>query len=150
MHAHLFQVCDLMDSSPPGFSSHGIFQVRILSGLPFPSPGNLSDQGLNLGLLHWQADSLLPELQGKPPNNLSQAPIQHQNPLYTIPGTTSLLYLNIPGKQEGHHSSGATGTYLLSVQAVLRIFHCAFTAITTLNEYYRYYHFEHLFLINLC
>ena len=25
----------------PGFSVHGIFQTRILSKLPFPSPGNL-------------------------------------------------------------------------------------------------------------
>ena len=29
------------------------------SGLPFPSPGDLPDPGINLGILHWQADSLL-------------------------------------------------------------------------------------------
>ena len=29
------------------------------SGLPFPSPGDLPDPGINLGLPHWQADSLL-------------------------------------------------------------------------------------------
>ena len=27
--------------SPPGFSVHGIFQARILEGLPFPPPGDL-------------------------------------------------------------------------------------------------------------
>ena len=29
------------------------------SGLPFPSPGDVSDSGLNPCLLHWQTDSLL-------------------------------------------------------------------------------------------
>ena len=32
-------LCDPMDCSPPGSSVHGIFQARVLSGLPFPSPG---------------------------------------------------------------------------------------------------------------
>ena len=39
------------------------------SGLPFPSPGDLPDQGLNpslLCLLHWQAGSLLLVPPGKP------------------------------------------------------------------------------------
>ena len=34
-------VCDPMDNSLPGFSVHGIFQVRILDGLPILSPGDL-------------------------------------------------------------------------------------------------------------
>ena len=38
-------LCDPMDCSPSGSSVHGIFQARILSGLPFPSPGDLSDPG---------------------------------------------------------------------------------------------------------
>ena len=29
---------DAMDCSPPGSSIHGIFQARVLSGLPLPSP----------------------------------------------------------------------------------------------------------------
>ena len=55
---------DLMDCSPPGSSVHGIFQAgkRSLVGYnPFPTPGNLPNQGLNsclLSLLHWQVDSL--------------------------------------------------------------------------------------------
>ena len=32
---------DPMDYSPAGSSLHGIFHTRILSGLPFPPPGNL-------------------------------------------------------------------------------------------------------------
>ena len=30
------------------------------SGLPFPTPGDLPNQGSNLSVLHWQAGSLLP------------------------------------------------------------------------------------------
>ena len=48
-----------MDSSPPGSSAHGIFQAKILSRVPLPSPGD-SIQGSNprlLHLQHWQADS---------------------------------------------------------------------------------------------
>ena len=35
------------------------------SGLPFPSPGDLPDQGLNRCLLHWQADSFITSPSGK-------------------------------------------------------------------------------------
>ena len=35
-----------MDYSPPGSSVHGISQAEILSGLLFPSPGNLPDLGI--------------------------------------------------------------------------------------------------------
>ena len=34
-------LCNSMDCSPPGSSVHGIFQARILSGLPCPPPGDL-------------------------------------------------------------------------------------------------------------
>ena len=35
-----------MDCSPLGSSVHGILQARILSGLPFPSPGDLLHPGM--------------------------------------------------------------------------------------------------------
>ena len=35
-----------MACSPPGSSVHGIFQAEYWSGLPFPSPGNLPDRGM--------------------------------------------------------------------------------------------------------
>ena len=38
---------DLLDCSPPGSTIHGIFQARILSRLPSPSPGDLPDPGIN-------------------------------------------------------------------------------------------------------
>ena len=37
--------CDPMDCSPPGSSVHGILQVRIWSGLPFPPPVDLLNPG---------------------------------------------------------------------------------------------------------
>ena len=39
-------LCDPMDSSPPGSSVHGISQAGIWSGLPFHSPGNFPDPGM--------------------------------------------------------------------------------------------------------
>ena len=38
--------CDPMDYSLPGSSVHGILQARILSELPFPPPGDLSNPGI--------------------------------------------------------------------------------------------------------
>ena len=39
---------DPMDCSLPGSLVHGIFQVRILDGLPFPPPGDLPNSGMEL------------------------------------------------------------------------------------------------------
>jgi len=36
----------------------GFSRQEYWSGLPFPSLGDLPDPGINLHLLHWQADSL--------------------------------------------------------------------------------------------
>ena len=38
--------CDPMDCSLPGSSVHGIFQARILEWLPFSTPGDLPDSGI--------------------------------------------------------------------------------------------------------
>ena len=37
---------DPMDHSPPGSSVHGISRQEYWSGLPFPSPGDLPDSGI--------------------------------------------------------------------------------------------------------
>ena len=39
-------LCDPMDCSPPGSSVHEIFQARILEWVPFPTPGDLPDPGI--------------------------------------------------------------------------------------------------------
>ena len=50
MHAKLLQsclsLCDSMGCILPDSPVHGILQARILSRLPFPSPGDLSDPGI--------------------------------------------------------------------------------------------------------
>ena len=59
---------DPMDCGPPGSSVQGILQVKYLSGLPFPSPGDLPDPGIEPRSLTLQADSLPAEPPGKPKN----------------------------------------------------------------------------------
>ena len=39
-------LCDTLDCSPPGSSVYGILQARILEWVPFPSPGDLPDLGI--------------------------------------------------------------------------------------------------------
>ena len=39
-------LCDPKDCSLPGSSAHAIFQARILEWLPFPSPGDLPNPGM--------------------------------------------------------------------------------------------------------
>ena len=54
---------------PPGFSVHGISQAGIVNRLPFPSPGDLPNLGIELHLLcllHWQVASLPLVPPGKP------------------------------------------------------------------------------------
>ena len=42
-------LCDPMDGSLPGSSVHGILQARVLDGLPFSSPGDLPNPGIEPG-----------------------------------------------------------------------------------------------------
>ena len=55
-----------MDCSLPGSSLHGILQARILERLPFPSPGDLPDPGIEPGSPELQAEALTSEPPGKP------------------------------------------------------------------------------------
>ena len=47
-----------MDCSLPGSSAHGFPRQEYLSGLPFPSPRDLSDPGIAIASPAWQADSV--------------------------------------------------------------------------------------------
>ena len=52
-------LCDPKDYSPPGSSVHGILQTMENGvGLPFPSPEDLSNPGIEPGSPALQADSL--------------------------------------------------------------------------------------------
>ena len=55
-----------LDYSPPGSSAHGISQARILEWLPFPSPGDLPDPGIEPRFPALQENSLPTELPRKP------------------------------------------------------------------------------------
>ena len=65
-------LCIPMDCSPLCSSVHGISQARILSGWPFPSPGNLPDPGIEpRSPTSWE-DSLPSEPLRKPWNEVGQ------------------------------------------------------------------------------
>ena len=55
-----------MDYNLLGSSIHGILQARILGGLPFPSPGDLTNPGIEPRSPELQVDSLPTELWGNP------------------------------------------------------------------------------------
>ena len=55
-----------MDCSPPGSSVHGISQARYWSELPFASPEDLPDPGIEPKSPALQANSLPTELREKP------------------------------------------------------------------------------------
>ena len=62
----------ISDSATPWTVAHqapvsmGFPRQEHWSGLPFPSPGNLPNQGSDLCLLHWQVDSFPLSHQGSP------------------------------------------------------------------------------------
>ena len=55
----------------PGSSVHGASQAKVRSGLPFLTPRDLLDQGIELGSPARQAVSPPSEAPGKPPLNIS-------------------------------------------------------------------------------
>ena len=57
-------LCDSVDCTV-----HGILQARILEWVAFPSPGDLPNPGIEPRSPALQADSLPPELPGKPSNS---------------------------------------------------------------------------------
>ena len=59
-----------MESSFPCSSIHGILQARILVWVPFPSPGNLPNPGIEPGSPTVQAASLSSEPPGKKNTNI--------------------------------------------------------------------------------
>ena len=52
-------LCDPMDCSLPGSSVHGIFQQEYWSGLPFPTPGDVTSPGIK------PASLVFPALAGR-------------------------------------------------------------------------------------
>ena len=59
------QLCPTL-CNPMDYTIHAIFQARILEWMPFPSPGDLPNPGVEPRSPTLQADSLPAEPQGKP------------------------------------------------------------------------------------
>ena len=55
-------LCDPVGCSLPSASVHGILRQEYWCGLPFPSPGDLPDPGIEPVSLALQTDSLLTEV----------------------------------------------------------------------------------------
>ena len=62
------KIGNYMDCSPPGPLSMEFSRQEYWSGLPFPSPGDLPDPGIELGSPEFQGDSLPSEPPGKSTN----------------------------------------------------------------------------------
>ena len=65
-HWVVFNSCDPWTTARLAPLFMGFPRQDYWSGLPFPTPGNLPNPGIKLGLLHWQAGSLPLEPLGKP------------------------------------------------------------------------------------
>ena len=67
------KLCDSTDYSLPGSSVHRDSPGKNLEvGRDFPTPGYFPNPGLNLCLLHWQADSLPLCHQGSPQPRITE------------------------------------------------------------------------------
>ena len=82
-------LCDPMDCSPPGSSVQGILQARALEWVPFPSPGDLPDPGIEPTSPSLEVDSLPSE----PPEKLENTGVDC---LSLLPGIFPTQGLN-PG-----------------------------------------------------
>ena len=59
-------LCDPVDCSPPAPPPMGFSRQEYWSGLPFPSPGDLPNPGIEPRFPALQADTLTSEPPGKP------------------------------------------------------------------------------------
>ena len=77
-------VCDPMDGSLPGFSVHGILQIRMPEWVAVPSSrGSSWSRDWTLSLLHWQEGSLSPVF----PGSVSKGSACNGGDLGLIPGS---------------------------------------------------------------
>ena len=103
-HVQLFYP---INCSPPGFSVRGIFQARILEGLPFPTPGDHPNPGIrpiSLASPTLQADSLPLEPPGSPAAAAAAESLQSRPTLCdpidgSLPGSPGPW--DTPGKNTG-------------------------------------------------
>ena len=83
--------CDPMDCSLPAPLSMRFSRQEYWNGLPFPSPGDLPDPGVELTSPALQVDSLPLSHQGSPLERLELIKEQHTN---VAPGTVVIILLD--------------------------------------------------------
>ena len=71
-----------MDCSPPGASVHGILQQEYRSRLPFPSPANFPDPGIELKSPALAGRFFTTESPGKPYLYALVIPVLLDNDIY--------------------------------------------------------------------
>ena len=100
------RLCDPMDGSPPGSSVQGISQHKYWSGLPFPSPGDLPNSGIesmspvSVGFSRrerWRGWPCPPPLQGFPDGSDGRASACNAGDPGLIPGSG-----RSPGERSGN------------------------------------------------
>ena len=67
-------LCDPTDCTPQAPLSMGFSRQEYWSGLPYPSPGDLPEPGIEPGSPKEQANSLPSESQGKPNGSQNRHP----------------------------------------------------------------------------
>ncbi|XP_070640031.1 transmembrane protein 164 isoform X7 [Bos indicus] len=86
------------------------------SGLPFPSPGDLPNPGIEAGSPALQANSLSTELQGKPVHGHRMAHIQNGPELFVTPFGTHWMYMDLspglPSMSRSHCHLQATDAHV--------------------------------------
>jgi len=86
-------LCDSMHCSPPVSSVHGILQTRILEWVPFHSPGDLPNPGIEPSSPALKAHSLPSEPPGKPWWNIVE--ITHTLYNFCLQLSLSFLFVQI-------------------------------------------------------
>ena len=96
-----------MDCSLLGSSIHGIFQAKSWSGLPFPSPGDLPNPGIEPGSPAFQADALTSEPPGKPQGYTLNTKLTRQS--FRLEEPTAMVNTASQGMAEESWSAMLTG-----------------------------------------
>ena len=86
-------LCNPMDCSLSGSSSMGFSRQECWSGLPFPSPGDLPDPGIEPRSPALQADALPSEPPGKPIPDAKKGRYKYRSPVLEMKRITSLQTL---------------------------------------------------------
>ena len=112
-----------MDYSLPGSSVHGIFQARILVGVPFPYPGHIPDPGIEL------ASPVSPALVNRffttvsPRKPLNESSVQFSSVAHSCPTLCEPMNRSTPGLPVHHHLPEFTQTHVHRVSDAIQPSH---------------------------